>query len=245
MKKYKLIQEYPGSPPVGTEVLANHFGNSLYQGVQLYSVNSSPKFWKEVVQKEYEVLSYMGNVTLTLYTLTKEGDYKNSALAHTFMPEIFETDSYKIHSVKRLSDGEVFTVGDSIITDTFKTKDKYIITQLLTEDSTIAVIGKNFSVTLPHVKHVKKPLFTTMDGVEIFEGDKIWRINGLWHVLDHISADNLHAKWSEDWFSSKKAAEEYILMNKPCMSVNDIISQTEDAMSRTQGKLRSIAKSKL
>lgn len=85
----------------------------------------------------------------------------------------------------------------------------------------------------------KEKLFCTEDGVNIYEGDKYWVartdkygiLSMRWTsdltpcVLDpHIIPidRDLYAKNGCLRFSSEEAAEEYILMNKPCLSINDI-----------------------
>jgi hypothetical protein len=85
----------------------------------------------------------------------------------------------------------------------------------------------------------RKPLFTTEDGVEIFEGD-------VWHLIDpdywRIWSGN-HSTVNPDrikYFSTRQAAEEYILMNKPCLSLKEVIDLVEAKEYLTQ-----LVKSKL
>ena len=73
-----------------------------------------------------------------------------------------------------------------------------------------------------------KPLFTTSDGVEIFLGDTCWVVSKEYNFqianyrINNIDMFHIPAKnW---YFSKKKKAEEYITMNKPCLSLNDIKS---------------------
>ncbi len=75
----------------------------------------------------------------------------------------------------------------------------------------------------------KPVLFTTEDGVNIYIGydGEIWRV---------FIEPSSYAQWvpvllgmplflhdGEKYFSTKSAAEEYILMNKPCLSVNNFL----------------------
>ena len=102
------------------------------------------------------------------------------------------------------------------------------------------------------IEEVKKPLFTTEDGVDIFKGDEY-----LFIVLN----ENLSSNWIIqssvcDWdnpkkpplgklqFSKKEKAEEYILMNKPCLSINDILSKLCTSTVRINN-LKKLVKSKL
>jgi hypothetical protein len=91
MKKYKLIRKYPGSQPFGTIVEIDNTQETGY-----YSENT--EFWKEIVEKDYEILSQT-----SVRVCNPKDNYK-----------VVRNTTPVIHSVKRLSDGEVFTVGDLI-----------------------------------------------------------------------------------------------------------------------------------
>lgn len=45
-------------------------------------------------------------------------------------------------------------------------------------------------------------------------------------------------------FSTKEKAEEYIIMNKPCLSINDVLSVGQRVIV-DEGKLKQIVKSKI
>lgn len=95
MKKFRLIREYPGSPKLKDNVILNENG---FDGNMTTWCNPKdyPEFWELVVEKDYEILSYL---------------YKPNGLivpASNFAIQIVENEKsiYKINSVKRLSDGE-------------------------------------------------------------------------------------------------------------------------------------------
>jgi len=78
-----------------------------------------------------------------------------------------------------------------------------------------------------------KPLFTTEDGVEIFEGNEYWYImdcvnNGKWEIQKKTAHGTGHNS-KHIRFSTKETAEEYILMNKPCLSLKDVVEQWHKA----------------
>lgn len=210
MKTYKLIKEYPGSPKLGTAKLS-------------WGAEDYPEFWEEVVEKEYKILCY------------SQDDNRN---CHS---TIKRDKSWDIHSVKRLSDGEVFSIGDTLT--------EGVIQKITLSDYNdgIYLDTKNY-IGLPLKKWIKNRLvlFTTEDGVDIFEGDKIYWINlftldkvncnkykddigecdlkdGLISLKD-FNKSNKTQDISFIGFSTKKAAEKYILMNKPCLSLNDVAS---------------------
>lgn len=71
----------------------------------------------------------------------------------------------------------------------------------------------------------KKVLFQTEDGVDIFEGDRVYSVTPNFCIG---YSGSLKYKPIQLCFSTKEAVEEYILMNKPCLSINDISSLIKD-----------------
>jgi hypothetical protein len=138
----------------------------------------------------------------------------------------------EIHSVRRLSDGEVFTVGDMVSCGSITNK---IIRKITIQPNgklyihSEGIYGFAEEGGFRTMQKVKQPVFTTEDGVQIMDMattywgvDKSFRMssmNGLaWRKEDD----------SEKYFSTKEAAEEYILMNKPILSVNEMMSSFEN-----------------
>lgn len=91
--------------------------------------------------------------------------------------------------------------------------------------------GKRFQIV-----EERATLFTTEDEVSIKEGDNYWFIwvrgkhlpnyQTLYHpyFVENATKLDLDEYWSKDarFFSTKKAAEDYIINNKPCLSFNDV-----------------------
>lgn len=241
MKKYKLIKEYPGSPKLGTEIINNENVNSAhtldkthyYNG---YKIQEYPEFWKEVVEKDYEILS-LSDLYETehnnLAYLQKNGTYCHNNMLYgngkgSDLKTILTLKHYIIYSVKRLSDGEVFTVGDKIktsVSNTFCSIYGFDITNTgkLEISCTHSYLARCEMVELLNdIQHVKKPLFTTKDGVDIYEGDKCYFVNctfSYWQISSQQYDKSLKNCY---YFSTKKAAEKYIEENKPQYSLNDI-----------------------
>lgn len=82
----------------------------------------------------------------------------------------------------------------------------------------------------------KLPLFTTEDGVSLYdETDKVYSVctKSQWETKDNLTVRHLMPRqytgkpYSEAWlhFSSNEIREQYILLNKPVLSVNDIINK--------------------
>ena len=192
------------------------------------TVNS--KDWEEIKEKEWEVLSFKGNLSGSLYHI-KNGVlcyplYKESETKVTIDKALSEKSAYSIYSVKRLSDGEVFTVGDKYDDGDLKNE---TIREFVISSENGLLVNTNL---LKNVSKSKKPLFTTEDGVEIFGGEIVWRAaskdghifdnpervnTAHWDIYLHNYGANVHKH-----FSTKEKAEEYILLNKPVLSFNDI-----------------------
>lgn len=108
-KEYKLIKEYPGSPKKGSIVkyyadrdVYNTKGRNACWELYPEVVESAPEYWEEV--KEFQILSYWFNDTFVMCVggnddidSFKRGAPKAGAI---------------IKSIKRNSDGKVFTCGD-------------------------------------------------------------------------------------------------------------------------------------
>lgn len=157
-----------------------------------------------------------------------------------------------IHSVKRLSDGEVFTIGDIL-----KSGEKINSIKLI--EGIIRVYPRHSFYYLSDVKKVKKtPLFTTEDGVDIFEGHDFFYPNThAWVVLKtkaNVKAIDYVIKVNKyKTFFNKEKAEEYVLLNKPCLSIMEVapifgqmhLDNSPDVLTRNLAKLKSLVQAKL
>ena len=209
--KYELIKTYPGSPKLNTIINFGDIDCDFTHNPENY-----PEFWEEVVEKDYEILSYSDNNN----NIFREKD--NQGILHRL--------DFKIHSVKRLSDFEIFTIGDIVKCEDCKGK----ITSLEIYHNDIYLTGIDnkmpFGFTLCNAldcfeipQKAKQPLFTTEDSVDIFKGDKIYFINttnGRFNI--NICLDVELYKTHLLYFSTKEKAEEYILYNKPLLTLKDI-----------------------
>jgi hypothetical protein len=87
--------------------------------------------------------------------------------------------------------------------------------------------GKRFQI----VEEDKKPLFKTEDGVDIFEGTEIIFFHKESLGLTKTFLTKIIATKNQIWddgddgylrFSNMESAEEYIILNKPCLSIKDV-----------------------
>ena len=235
MKKYKLVKEYPGSPKLGTEFeyWTDGISEQIYNKstnpsfIPLKTVKDYSEFWEQAIEDDYEILSILGGVTQSFYILDKEtGLYVNKAEYAKFtISELLRQDC-TIHLVKRLSDGEIFTVGDKVqlipgdwkdqntILSKIEIKDNVVVFEITQEK-----YKSKYSQGIQDWRKTKKPLFTTEDGVEVFEGDSFYFVTKSF-LIERTTTIKL--KQSDKTFSTREAANEYILDNKPDLSINDI-----------------------
>lgn len=232
MKKYKCICEFPGVKYQEECHNVDREGGQFITESGLYVLDPKdhPKFWREVVEKEYEILSYKSLYNGTILFFKKKWD-----------KDFFKNSEWSIHSVKRLSDGEVFTIGDSINSKQWsKSSINDVINSIFISDKKHSESFNNlpekcivlktkltWQTSLENAVKIvfKQKLFTTEDEVDIFEGDTYSYIRrDLSLYIDRVagknecSGDNLGYKN----FSTREKAEEYIILNKLCLSYNDL-----------------------
>jgi hypothetical protein len=227
MRKFKLIKEYPASPKLGFIVFERHCG--MYHNIEtgnMYGsqmIENQPEYWEEVIEKDYEIISY---VAKDCDTIIVKGPKTVGIIGN--MPE----DYWKIHSVKRLSDGEVFTVGDRAKTITskgshnirqFRIRQRCTGTDAngdYTYDGIDAIwidweenCGGNW---LESTEKLKQRLFLTHDGKDIFVGDRIVWVNkdSLLHGTFTADYGSLFCSNQHAYFLSAVDAENYISRNK-------------------------------
>ena len=227
MKEYKLIKKYPGLPidwEVGMIV-----GTGDRQGQACFSpcsgkytdkhidhndVINNPEYWEEIKQSSYEILS--------IDTRHWFGISTSKIDINTFLEK--RPKDWEIHSVRRLSDREVFTLNVKV---KFGREGNIIYFGLM--DSEILVNIKYSPTTEYHnarlsdIKKLKPVLFTTEDGVDIREGDDYCYIED----MKVCKSQAMNIKYNTNlktiiYFSTKEKAEEYILLNKPFLSITDI-----------------------
>lgn len=283
MSRYKLIKKYPGSPEtLGLEIHTNgpfwqsnfmfynveHFHKPLIEfNPELY-----PGFWEKVVEKDYEILSFKptekhpGTVN-QLIMLQSNNLYKYQhdwSITGCTLDELLlsVTKGFNtIHSVKRLSDGEVFTVGDKVRYN--HNKNSVVKTILKISFEKIGCCPEKLFIytdgeqsTINNYVKVDEPLFTTVDGVDIFVGDVFSFIAGDCRSYTKKATNLDKNRFSGNTFSTIEAAEEHFIMNKPCLSIKDLMSNFQLAAVNQYdefdffnkiclGKLKKLVKEKL
>jgi len=244
MIKYKCVKRYPAGSGKQWEV------GDICDGKGTKATHDEapnfPEFWEKVEEKDYEILSFKQNSDLKdLFTNFGSNinigcwcrNINGKAITSGYTTEdILESDLYSIYSIKRLSDGEVFTVGDSIdighnknnIIDSFELCD-YGIRVKVRRNTNCRVYGAKLSI----IKAYKKPLFVTEDGVDIYEGDKSCAVQISENKLYGYDSHNYMYKYNGSeksfmYFSTKKLALKYIESKK-------ILFVTEDGVNMFKG----------
>jgi hypothetical protein len=228
MKKYKLIKKLPfeNSPEIGyiSEPHSTQKDNAHYWNHNWFHPKDFPEFWEEVVEKDYEILSFKQNSRIEdlweAVDITNEKFARKSGQMFCTSPytleEILNNPLYSIHSVKRLSDGEIFTIGDKITGFTYNEPRE--IKGFTISQHILNINQSEGRTELEYAKKVKKPLFTTEDGVDIYERDLVTPVNLdtlKIHATTPINTGESLKYGNYKYFSTEEKAEEYVLMNKP------------------------------
>jgi len=194
--------------------------------------------WEEIIEKEYEIVSFINKNNQIFEKTWQSPLYHHFYITNGYyLDEILtgkddlnriydrnlrsyqhqvKLEEFKIYSVKRLSDGEIFTIGDKVNNDT-------LLQFELVNNEIHCNVGKDVGYNVLKLKSLlktKQPLFKTEDNINIFEGDLYFSVFTSSFVLRKWKAFGTSIKVSHvKDFSTKEAAEEYIVLNKPCLSI--------------------------
>lgn len=207
--------------------------------------------------REYEILEY------SHWQSPNQGIDKDSMFWGTAGADVRAGGGqFNIKSVKRISDGEVFSVGE---------KEKHIgeiksisYSEKYPLPHDITLCGEDYrTIFLRYAEKVKQPvvLFVTEDNFEVFAGDKVYGV-----AIQASSSDVIREKVlpfhqlnglkdgvpvNRKWFKEMDNAMEYAVINTPVLSVNNVIEWCDvwfsgSAMREAFIKeLKELAKSKI
>ena len=307
---YRLIEEVV-EYPIGTKAEDNRINKTFTKEVDGWYTSSKTghtdksisnakhiEVLEEIIEKDYEILSLITNNKTILNT------------PFLCVDDLLKNQGCSIHSIKRLSDSEVFTIKDHARPKKCN-PNAFTITGFTLDcnNKHMLALGGNGGISINKLKHIKKPLFKTFDNVDIYEGDDLFWLHkktnsiGKWiwnncntnlnddrwlfFSTKQAAQDYINSKkvlfttedgvdifkgdyfWYSDgkifdkgkaidsnirlylkYFSTKEAAEEYIIMNKPCLSINDILkfcgsTQSDIIKTISLEGLQQLVKSKL
>jgi len=188
--------------------------------------------WKKLEELDYDILSFFNKMNKRVYHFDKAlKSFYSIDNFHNNVSYDYCLKYYEINSVKRLSDGQVFTVGDEATIESDEKRYKIIKIRKFTNTIQIhgEIEGRVFFYNLNDVIKLQpiNPLFTTEDGVEIFEGDDFFVIEtqfDKYRLHKTIGGHFTKERSTRLRFHSKEKAEEYALLNKPCLSLNNLLS---------------------
>jgi len=215
-KKYKLIRKYPSLPKtmeVGFRIEWNKEMDRYHHALTLdlfskADVENFPSCWEEV--KSYYEIRYDSSTPV------------------------------KILGVIRVNDKVVFTIGDRIEPSVFVRDRKYTTIDKIyfNEHNQLSYSTEKGSLpkTFPFgqdTTHYKAPIFTTEDGVDMYEGDTIhvpqidYTGEVTTQILSYKVTNDIRVNGSKI-FSTKDAAWEYILFHRKTLSVKDVFEACKE-----------------
>jgi hypothetical protein len=245
--KYKLIKTFPGSAPLGTIVDTNN----VFLGI-IYNYTNYPEFWEKVVEKDYEILEFTSKYSGCIAIKNQKGTYDSDNFFNMDEFRLLSDNRSIITKVKRLSDGEIFSIGDYVKVKLTKTQDTIKEFNVLSNHLCVS-LNPGFDISyynkkgcnITVIEKIKPPLFTTEEGVDIAEGNRYYSVLENYQIIPNIC--NKHGislnRKEVKYFFYKEEAEHYIIMNKPCISIKELDLLSIKSWNITE--LKKLVKSKL
>jgi len=240
MKRYKLLQVYPGvGLTVGSIVEKVHHMYSYESAddtpttYSAYIVENHPEFWQEV--KDFPkitsfrindphsspfIAELCENGKYCTCTGIKEGNHTLNEMLHE--GNCVDSGFIEIYQVQ-VESGEVFTLGDKIKGD-LKTPEIIKRFGFLKNELVIYPEHSFFYRFKDVVK--ESPLLTTEDGVDIYTGHRVYFVDAHFKPGFSICFPDVPVDTSRKYFSTKEAAEKWI--NEPMFSRKDILDVLEE-----------------
>lgn len=197
--KYRLIKAYPMVGITEGKIVEKTEDETYITEGRFIAFNSCevenyPEFWEKVEEKGYVVLK------------RKVANPLQVALCDIII-------------VKRLSDGEIFEVGD--VTNFGK------IIKIYEAENTVFIQRESDKMNTPlsEIKHKKKPILVTEDGVEIFDPNIVlytYSTKGKSDYCAVFAKDTDKSISTYKWFSTSEARNKYAEENKKQYSIKDI-----------------------
>lgn len=252
----KVVDTNPETKGLTYEKLPDGYwkiGNANYITISESSIGEGKRFQiiKEEVKRDWEILSFT-NSSGDMFYLNNQGyyDWNGDKKPSTWrtLKHMLKVTNCKINSVKRLSDGEIFQIGD-------ETKNGKITEFFINEENQTLFVRSDkpkwdyCSTILKYCEKVKTVLFITEDGKEIREEDRFWVVSNdyvyIFDTTDIVLKSPNHKKGLYKYFSTREAAEEYMIMNKPCLSINDFKNVIKMPGIEVIKPLKKLVKSKI
>ena len=249
--KYKLIKDYPRNAlPLGNTVTKDSSNQYVSDDIQIFlesEVELYPEFWKKIEEDDYEIISFIrtapnSNLSGFRYVLNQNSkNYVSNGVAFPLDFMLHEGSCVDIESIKRLLDNEVFTIGNKV-EHSYLDLNNLIITKIYTiekiytleSDDIRFYVGNGLNLGLERLKkYIPKSVFTTEDGVELFEGDKFWHVDTYFGIGQGIIMNLFVKLKGYHEFSTKEKAQEYVDLYKPQYSMKSILDSSENFWNNT------------
>jgi len=207
-------------------------GEVAYEQPDHYALNgdSIPKRFVEDSQ-DWDLIEYEPNFKILelniegkIYKIVEYPDrtWNGYKIYYWSLDLLLKKFPNSIHSIMRLSDGKIFTVGDIIDGKFFKCKKitKFSIKNDIFKDTKLIKIHQERGIcNLQDIKHSKEPepLFITEDGVPIYKGMQTTIL-----YKEGMSVGNTRHFCGNNkdflYFSTKEAAQKYVDEHKPLLT---------------------------
>jgi hypothetical protein len=187
--------------------------------------------WEEVIEKDYEVLEYYHRNSDTYYK--RDLQLKDTWCVKDGIAPFFKEDQVSkcsiIYKVKRLSDGEIFKLGDLVIPTNLKDRDNQGYKpiskiEVVDDKCIISIVPSYMSRDINDIKKEKIEIITA-DGIHLRERNTCYLVSNEVHLIT-ITKDNYRPLPKSLLFASLDRAEMHLryLRDKKCLSINDVIN---------------------
>lgn len=257
MKSFKVIREYPYGLPINSIVkedkdgrfYCDHNGKSLDIG---HNPSDFPWVYEEIgyIKKDYIVLEYKSKATGLIHSLKSDGLYSPNDVRDN---ELFESKCYFINKIKRVSDGEIFEVGDKFTFNGIGGLHDTIKSFKFRQNGEIAVSYGNGIVAVRKISKVNRmPVFKSHDGQDMYIGDEYcWvylrnddsKIRPYTVICNEdcvVSPGMRFNNKNAVFFSDINRAKAWIELNKPRYSITDLRESIVFRLNTYQGKFRQV-----
>lgn len=211
--------------------IANNFARKCF--VDYEAKNFNTDLWNDFVasqEKDWEItrVRYRKN-TNDCGTSYVVDNGVVLGLSHIPTWEYIITQScWDIYQVRRNSDKAIFTVNDMVFLSglTFPIKNLRL--------SKNGQVYANENILLFGAKKAKEVLFTTFDNKPVYENDVICMLEKHnWHTRPITATEDMirdcgfykeKEKLNLEFFSTHDVAQEYIIINRQCLSIQDMLN---------------------
>jgi hypothetical protein len=156
-KQYKLLKELPRASigDIYYYIVGDKYrnkNNPLAWDIHFADIQNNPEWFEEVKPMEWEVVAY--NYGGSVYE-KNVGHFFNRKNKSALSEYQLKDRNSKIHSVKRLSNGEVFTVGDEVATNNGRARHKILRFKIIDGDMCVELEG--FKCQYEFLSKISKP----------------------------------------------------------------------------------------